>query len=361
MLSEAAFPSLKRAGSIAITSCGNLETVDFPSLKEVEKDLDICPFTDMNVDGFKKLASLTTVEGVFHVRYGYETRLQTMILPPVLKDCQSLQLHDCHTLEKIDVTGVSIGELLAEKGSLINLTIKGSQTFDGLLNIKANENSTYASTTEYTYAFPKFEGIEEIGDLYLMPGERMGDHLTVSGFKKVNRNFTVYNPYASVQTFSTQDLTEVAGDLLANVRLTTLEFTSIRKVDGNVIMGENSIYTYLYCDTVSFPALTQAGSVQVYVPSANVKSILMPELATVSGILRIMYPVDTRTNTTLTNLDGFAKLTSVGEVNIERMMALTSFEGLKNCVANLTDARWQVSDNKYNPTLEDMKSGNWNQ
>jgi hypothetical protein len=364
MLSEVAFPSLERIGSITITNCGNLETVDFPALKEVEKDLDICPFTDMSVDGLKKFASLTTVGGVFHVRYGSDTRLQTMILPPALKDCQSLQLHDCATLEKIDVTGISIGELLAEKGSLINLTIKGSKTFDGLLNINAYENSSNAATT-YTYAFPKFEGIEEIGDLYLVPGTNMGDHLTVSGIKKINRNFTMYNSYLSVNTFSMRDLTEVVGDVLVSIHgVSKLEFTSIQRVYGNVIMGTNAYTTNIGCDTISFPSLAQAGSVQVYVPYWGVRSILMPELATVSGMLRVMYPVDTRynqTNTTLTNLDGFAKLTSVGEVNIERMMALTSFEGLKNCVANLTDAHWQVSANKYNPTLEDMKSGNWNQ
>ncbi|MDR1273341.1 MAG: hypothetical protein LBK12_02210 [Odoribacteraceae bacterium] len=367
MLQEVTLPSLERVESFTITSCGNLETVDLPKLKEVEKDLDICPFIDMSADGYKKLAALTTVGGVFHVRYGYETRLQTMILPPALKSCQSLQLNDCPTLEKIDVTGINIGELLAEKGSLINLTIKGGKTFNGLLNINAYENSSVAATTTYTYAFPKLEGIEEIGDLYFVPGSRMDDHLTVSNFKKVNRNFTVHSSYASVKTLLVPDLTEVTGNLIVSALngFTRLEFTSIQKVDGDIIMGTNSYSALFGCETIAFPALVQAGGdVLVYVPNSYITSILMPELATIDGTLRIMYPVDTRynqTNTTLTNLDGFAKLTSVGEVNIERMMALTSFEGLKNCVANLTDARWQVSDNKYNPTLEDMKSGNWNQ
>ncbi|MDR1203278.1 MAG: hypothetical protein LBL58_16840 [Tannerellaceae bacterium] len=90
----------------------------------------------------------------------------------------------------------------------------------------------------------------------------------------------------------------------------------------------------------------------------------MTQLTTITDKLVIMAPYDSRwpgKNNTLTNLDGFSSLTSVKTVNVERMKALESYEGLKNCVNILTDAQWKVSDNKYNPSLEDMKAGRWNE
>ena len=62
----------------------------------------------------------------------------------------------------------------------------------------------------------------------------------------------------------------------------------------------------------------------------------------------------------MTNVDGLSSLRNVKTVNIERMDALVSYEGLKNCLNSLTDEnQWKLLGNGYNPSLADMKDGKW--
>ena len=86
----------------------------------------------------------------------------------------------------------------------------------------------------------------------------------------------------------------------------------------------------------------------------------MPQLTMVVDSLHIYSSGNG--NKGITHLNGFSKLTSVKVVAIERMQALTSYEGLKSCLPSLTkENQWIVTNNKYMPTLEDMKAGKWNE
>jgi hypothetical protein len=261
-LQEVKLPSLTQAGSFVISSCGDLESIDAPKLKEVDKDLYICPFIDMDTDGFKNLAALTSVGGLFHIKYGYDTPMKNLILPPILKSCHTLKLDDCATIESLNITGIDIKELILERGTLINLTIKGDRIFNGTLTVDAENNSSIA-TGSYSYAFPKFEGIEETGSLKIIPGRI--PVLAIADIKKINGNFQIVN-YGGITTFSVQDLTEVTGDVISrDLGLAILEFASIRKVGGNILIGGNSIYETFDGETLHFPLLTQANSLQIYV------------------------------------------------------------------------------------------------
>lgn len=355
-------PSLVRTGSLQITSCDQMENIILPKLKEVKGDLKPGDLLNLAPNGFKDLAALTTVGGVFQISYSYDVALKSLPLPPALKSCHTLDFVDCATLQNIDVTGMDIKELSLQKATLVNLTIKGDRTFSGTINIYASESSKNA-TGAYTYIFPKFDGIKEIGGLYIVPG--LMPKMTIAGITKINGNLKIENS-GQAYTLAVQDLTEVTGNITSRAQGASIfEFASIKKVGGDIMMGVNDIYQTFSSETISFPSLTEAGGVHVYAPNSGVKSILMPQLTTITNSLTIMAPNHDRWpdyNTTLTNLDGFGSLKSVKTVNIERMVSLVSYEGLKNCLGSLTkDEQWVVFDNKYNPSLADMKAGAWNE
>ena len=60
----------------------------------------------------------------------------------------------------------------------------------------------------------------------------------------------------------------------------------------------------------------------------------------------------------ITNLDCFENLESAESVYIEKQMGLISYKGLAKVIAGLNDAEaWEVIDNAFNPTFEEVKAG----
>lgn len=84
----------------------------------------------------------------------------------------------------------------------------------------------------------------------------------------------------------------------------------------------------------------------------------MPKLTMIGGELKLPGSNWSK-NTSLTSLDGFSALTTVGKVTIQYYAALVSFAGLKHVTGGLEDSQWTVSSNGYNPMLADMEAGKY--
>ncbi|MBO9203940.1 MULTISPECIES: hypothetical protein [Niastella] len=61
----------------------------------------------------------------------------------------------------------------------------------------------------------------------------------------------------------------------------------------------------------------------------------------------------------LVSLNGLSLLTGVQRVFIYDNQQLTNYTGLKNVIPTLPGANWQVSNNKYDPTYQDMIAGKY--
>lgn len=110
---------------------------------------------------------------------------------------------------------------------------------------------------------------------------------------------------------------------------------------------------------VELPELASVGGNFTLQLGTNPVSVVnMPKLTTIGGEFKLPGSNWSKNNS-LTSLDGFSALTSVGKVTIQYHSALVSFAGLKNVVGALEDGQWTVSGNGYNPSLADMKAGKY--
>ena len=111
---------------------------------------------------------------------------------------------------------------------------------------------------------------------------------------------------------------------------------------------------------MSFPDLTEAGGVEIVLDNmpSRTKNLKMDNLTGITDSLKITTQnPNVSFNDGVTNLDGFSGLTNVHVVSISGTYALTSYEGLKNCLPSLTsDAQWDLSPikNMFAAKLEQM-------
>ena len=364
-LQRVELPSLKHAGSLVVYYCNNVGSFDVPKLETVDGDLDLGPLGSLSPEGLAGFRALASVGGTFRIAYSKATSVSDLKLPPVLKSCKTLSLFDCATLKNIDVTGIEIGELNLERATLVDLTIKGNSVFSGVIRLKAETSSNLDNPYSAVYNFPKFDGIQEIGGLNVADAQML-KNLQIAGISKINGDIKINDNYA-INTLTVRDLTEVTGDIftasLAGIS-STAEFASIERVGGYLRIG--GLYPFA-CETLSFPDLTEAGGVEIVLDNmpSRTKNLKMDNLTGITDSLKITTQnPNVSFNDGVTNLDGFSGLTNVRVVSISGTYALTSYEGLKNCLPSLTsDDQWDVSPN-YNmfaPTLEQMKAGEWNQ
>lgn len=362
-LQHVELPLLQHTGSLIVSGCSNVESFNVPKLKTVDGDLNLG--LAASSEDFGVLDALASVGGTFNISFSKATSISTLKLPSTLKSCKALTLFDCATLRHLDITGVEIGELTLERATLLDLTIKGNSTFSGVICLKAATSSNLDSPYSAIYTFPKLDGIREIGGLWVADAQMLHD-LKITGISKINGDIRIDDNYA-IQTLTIQDLTEVTGNIITaslnGITASDVEFASIQKVGGSIKIANT--YTPFSKPTISFPALKEAGQVEVYVADATIENILMPQLSTITDSLKIAWPDPSNTwkgNQSVKNLNGFSALTSVDVVYISKMQALVSYEGLKNCIPSLTkDEQWVMDFNKYQPTLEMMKQGKWNQ
>ena len=85
----------------------------------------------------------------------------------------------------------------------------------------------------------------------------------------------------------------------------------------------------------------------------------MPKLTTVNGSLNISGYSSYYGNSKLTNLNGFPVLKNVKEITVSYNSSLSDFSGLKNILSSVTASGWNVFNNAYNPTYQDMLDGKY--
>lgn len=212
------------------------------------------------------------------------------------------------------------------RATLIDLTIKGDENFNG--NIAFDGDGSTNATSPYEYSFPTFLGIKQVKNLEFYSLAYLTD-IKVKGLTKVNGDIIIHDNN-NMEAFEMQDVTEIGGDVLTEmcgyITNQKLEFASVTKIGGYVRVG--GLYTYygFSSEEVSFPNLKTVGGISLALGS-NVKKVSMPKLTTVSDSLKIICPPTvSEGNMSLTELYAFAKLTKVKAVHIENMKGLKAMK-----------------------------------
>ncbi len=348
-LAEVSLPALERAGGLDIPEF--VKVLEVPLLSQVSGDLFLRGLTVENMDF---LSSLTSVEGKFTI-YNLPN-LQTFKVPSALTNVGTLSIYYSRMLppEEIDVKGLQMDELEIRGAALVDTKIIGDEEFDGVLNI----NSDGSLPTGATITFPDLEGFSTIDSLIL--GYVRISNLNIKGIKKINKGF--YLPSNSITEFYMPDLEEVGGDfLISHLNRSIQEIIEIPKLktvggDFNVtiLSGETK--------TLAFPLLESVGgnfSLASGYQTRALTSVKFTSIKNITGKLSVTSGRSSYSNSIMTNLDGFSTLMNVSGVEITDQGALVSYEGLKNALSSFSADDWSVSNNAYNPTYEELNSGQW--
>ncbi len=348
-LAEVSLPALERAGGLDIPEF--VKVLEVPLLSQVSGDLFLRGLTVENMDF---LSSLTSVEGKFTI-YNLPN-LQTFKVPSALTNVGTLSIYYSRMLppEEIDVKGLQMDELEIRGAALVDTKIIGDEKFDGVLNI----NSDGSLPTGATITFPELEGFSTIDSLIL--GYVKITNLNIKGIKKINKGF--YLPSNSITEFYMPDLEEVGGDfLISHLNRSIQEIIEIPKLktvggDFNVtiLSGETK--------TLAFPLLESVGgnfSLASGYQTRALTSVKFTSIKNITGKLLVTSGRSSYLNSIMTNLEGFSTLMNISGVEITDQGALVSYEGLKNALSSFSADDWYVSNNAYNPTYEELNSGQW--
>ncbi|MDR2414371.1 MAG: hypothetical protein LBD64_05245 [Odoribacteraceae bacterium] len=355
-LPELELPALSRAGSLFI-DCASLGALSFPRLERVNT-LTARNLLVNDLDGFSSLQEVGDI-----IFYNLPL-LDKIAFPPSLHRVNLLDIDyraTKATLASINVKGINMG-MLYLRGEATRARIAGDERFPGTLKIYPYNASDIANIT-----FPALEGITEIDSIYLTSMGMLD--INIAGIRKVNKGLYMQSAASAPRTFSLPDIVEIGGSLTiaftamsASTTFTSLSLDKLERVGGDFSFTAHRGSL----DTLACPALTTVGgnlnisTCYDYSTYRGLSVLDFRSLATIGGKMTIHSGNTSRNNTRLANLNGFAALASVKAIEISRQGALADYNGLKKAFAALPSLEgWTLSNNAYNPSVEDLQAGKW--
>lgn len=328
-------------GDFFISELSSDKNIDgLKNLKSVGGNFTLQTMDQLSDDNLEGLAALKTIGGGVTINgvpfkkfsgFGGITQLQS---------CQ-IYSSGYNTIESIDLTGITITDKITISGVGNGASVKGPAVFNGTLNIESSDLNMTGFTEVKDFTFTDYNGPASPKPLSISVAKATGNfYIAASGYSKV----------------SMPNLTEVGGTCTINLySYMDLEVPSLTKVAGLSMWLSNT-----NMDLLSLPQLTSvAGNCEFVTGNhvASIAAIRAPKLTTISGTLTIRGQEHDYENNRMTNLDGFSALTSVQSVTVQHNYALTDYTGLKNVIGGIVAAKWNVSDNGYNPSYQDMVNG----
>jgi hypothetical protein len=357
-LVEMNLPELKKAGELFISA-------DKLSLLEVSKLETVKSLTvyDTQLDGINGFTSLKTVETLSLNRNVPKTSIVKLPDNVQRVDVFSVSATNKTIPSVIDVRGKNIGKLAIVQYAM-QAKLVGDEVFHGILSLDPGND----------IPFPELEGFKEVDSLYFYPFRMSEIH--IAGIRKVNRGVYIQGAYTAIKNFS-MSIEETGGNLIVNIpsmtatpeNMDSIKIDRLRSVGGNL---ELTFYTKAI-KALSCPELTAVGGNfnlstgydEVYettVYHRGFETLSFPKLKSIGGKLYIFSDstYEQYNNDYLQNLDGFAELSAVKQIEIRHQKALTDYSGLKNAFRSLASENdWTVSDNAYNPSCQDLSDGKW--
>ncbi|MBF0649484.1 hypothetical protein IR083_11700 [Dysgonomonas sp. GY75] len=370
-------------GDVTISACDLLVNMDITSLKTISGNLRL---ENVNIEDLKGLKSLESV--------GKELFISNMPKLKSTKDMKSLKsvggriyISSWPVLED-NIDGLS---LLNSVGGDIIISQVSFKKFSGFSLSRANKISLYGnnltSITEVDLRNINMNGLElyNITTPFTLKGKDIcGYDVTwgncniksLEGFKELKSlNFTTdMNTMAeatisvekiqgnlSLSTYgldkvSLPNLKEVGGMFYLSSAPKAIELPLLKKTGtANIDASSMQKFSMPVLETIDGDCAITSGGYN----SDNLSEIDMPKLTTVNGSLNISGYSSYYGNSKLTNLNGFRVLKNVKEITVSYNSSLSDFSGLKDILSSVTASSWNVFNNAYNPTYQDMLDGKY--
>ena len=334
-IKEASYPKLETLTNLYLTGAA-LTKAEFPKLKTLSGDLSVQSPTLTTLNG------LAALESVKNISVSGAKALSSLAGLRSLKSAVRIQFYNAESLTEIDLRGMEVGTLEISGTSWTNLSrIAGDEEFAGKLSF----------STQGIATLPEIVGFRRVEQLSISPFELVT--LDAGWLEKVTGEFSCSS--SNNETLATINLPN-----LKSVGSLTFLATETLNVPGlETIGGGASLRLTAKAARVAFPKLRSiAGPLNIYNQTNTVDhplaSLSFPALETIDGTLTLQNSYAASRFVNFTNLDGFSKLRAVKGVTITRFANLVDFKGLKNAVRSFTRYEWNVTNNGYNPTYQEM-------
>lgn len=340
-LKTAGFP-LYEKGNIACKENGALTTLSFPKYKEAES-VDITH--NLKLEAID-MSVLETLPNGFNLNGGYETvqALTTFDLP-ALKTCGRFTIFNCPGITNLD----GFANLESVNG---DLTISNANIPGANIKLKTINGFNKLTTINYSLVLETAAG----------HGDRLvgydGPLSSIKGFKSLKtvgamftiggKNLTDISGFANLETTG-QDVRIITTGLTGLEGLAKLTSTGIREARLVTIADNTKL--------VSLKGLTSLTNVfGIYI----VRNGALKDLQGLEKVKSMIYGITVSENTALTNIDGLANVEgNCSGISIQTNTALNSLCGITKLVKGggvASNAYW-ISQNGYNPTMDDVKNG----
>lgn len=322
-------PKLREAGELTIAytaSSSQLEVLQLDALEEVGKGLSIT--TALHAEAWT-LPRLRRVGGGMTLSGGSSNgtfECRTIGLPALTEVGGTLALSGMPLLASIDLS--SLETPLQKFTSTANYQLArirfGSA---GVENIALNGGSRLCD-------FPRFEGIDRIEGQLEVSNFTQNDAIAYPGLRHIGTYIQSTGKSNGATTLSFPDL-----ETMDELRMTAASWLGRLELPRLTALGKWNTGSMLFIERgdIAVPVLRQIG---VFIFTGGNASTARSNL--------------------LTALDDFAALTAVGEIDIRYWGRLTDYSGLRNVDWNGV-AKFTLSNNAYNPTLDDLKAGRYTQ
>lgn len=325
------FPKLTTVPALSLSSSSwtalPIEKIEFPLLENVDKDLYIklnsANLEILSFPALKKVGGKLDIEAF--------KNLTTLDIPQLAFIGTSLYLYGLNVLESIDITKINDLPSLELISCYKLATIKAPSELN---NVTFNAGST--------------EGVPV--PTFSVPTQIKGK-LEVSNYK-----------YSKEGDWTLKNVTRIDGTF-------TYSGSGSSGVVNLIFEDVETIRTFnigsgYYFKSASFPKLTEVTERFEfdYTQYMGNGSISLPKLKKIKNLTfnGASYSGGASSFKLRTNLEDFANVTEIGEVNIKWWGALNDFSGLKNALPSLSASNWHVTENTvYNPTYQDMVDGKY--
>lgn len=328
--------SLQQVGGSIIFNSNQLTELEFPDLESIGDKFSLAGSTSK----FPKLTTINLPVLATCSQFSMEAaESMATIRIPKLKDLSILYIKSCLSFTDIntaikdmesievltlsstsvlqlDATGKTIGKFVITPNGTDQLTLTGKETFGDIEF--ANNNQA---------PLPILVGINTIANYSIRTAR---SSVSLDGVKKITGSLST---------------SPITMNILDELLLPDLESVGSIKTH----LGSNGIATRL-----NAPKLTEVtGSLALTVNTsqADLSYINLPVLSKVGGELNIAGK--TTSQQTITQINCFPKLSSVGEVTIKGFKKLFNFSPFKPMIGQVS--KWTVTYCGSNPTLQEMK------
>jgi hypothetical protein len=330
-LEKIVFTNLEKVrdfAGISISHSDELQSVEFPKLKEVQGILfihDSKKLTSIKAPVLEKVAQ--------RIYFAMLDALESVDLPE-LKEAFSLEFYNTYGLKNIN------GFNKLEKLNQIFQVILGASpnssltAINGLNNLKTAQaiNIAIDLNTSKLEEIKGFNSLTEIQTVFSISGApKLKEIIGLTNLTTVGRDFQInYSGLVNLDAF--KKLSKI-GDGASG---------SLLFVGNNELLNLDGLSSLKTCS-------------QIYLTS-NLKLVQINGL---SGLEKIAQGIQFSSNKSLKNLDGLANWSGATvTVNVGNNESLSDLCGLTKLVEEGTITNYNVSSNSYNPTLVQLKDGN---